>query len=88
MNTIPAQDIKKRGMKAIEEIIKDGPVHVIRNNKPQYVVLSEEQYDELVESKQAAYIARVRTSLEDVKKGRVQKFKNAEELLKTIEKEE
>jgi PHD/YefM family antitoxin component YafN of YafNO toxin-antitoxin module len=88
MNTVAAQDIKKRGIKAVEEIIKDGPVHVIRNNKPQYVVLSEEQYSELVESQQAAYVARVRASLEDVKKGRVHKFKNAEELSKAIEKEE
>ena len=67
MNTIAAQDIKRRGMKAVDEIIDEGPVHVIKNNRPQYVILSEELYNDLVEEHSAAYVARVRTSLKDVK---------------------
>ena len=88
MNTIAAQDIKRRGMKAVDEIIEEGPVYVIKNNRPQYVILSEELYNELVEEHSAAYVARVRASLEDVKAKRVHKFKNAEELLRAIEKED
>ncbi len=88
MKTIAAQDIKKRGMKAVDEIIKDGPVHVIKNNRLQYVILSEDLYSELLDERNSAYISRVKTSLEDVKKGRVRKFKNAEELLNAIEKED
>ncbi len=88
MNTIAAQDIKRRGMKAVDEIIHEGPVHVIKNNKPQYVILSEELYDELIEEQSAAYIARIRASLEDVNAKRIRTFKNAEELLRAIEKED
>ena len=44
MNTIPAQELKRRGLAAIDEVIAKGDVHVIRNNQPQYVVLSEERY--------------------------------------------
>lgn len=88
MNTIAAQDIKRRGMKAVDEIIKEGPVHVIKNNKPQYVIISEDLYNELVEEQSAAYVARVRTSLEDVKAKRVRTYKNAEELLRAIDQED
>ncbi len=88
MNTIAAQDIKRRGMKAVDEIIHEGPVHVIKNNKPQYVILSEELYGELMEEQSAAYVARVRTSLEDVKAKRLRTYKNAEELLRAIDRED
>jgi PHD/YefM family antitoxin component YafN of YafNO toxin-antitoxin module len=73
MNTIAAQDIKRRGISAVDEALKNGPVHVVKNNQPQYVVLSEERYRELIEAEDEAYIARVRASLEDVKAGRVKR---------------
>src|SRR6185369_13742141 len=87
MNTIPAQDIKRRGIAAVDDIIANGDVHVIRNNQPQYVVLSEERYQELVAEANEAYLARVRTSLEDVKAGRVKKFTTADDLLKALDTE-
>ena len=37
--TIPAQVVKRRGMSALNEQLKDGPVWVIANNTPKYVVL-------------------------------------------------
>ena len=88
MNTIASQEIKRRGIAAVDEKLDQGPVHVIKNNKPQYVILSEERYDELVAAESDAYLARVRASLEDVKAGRVRKFKDAKALLKAIEQEE
>lgn len=88
MNAVPAQEIKRKGISAVDEALQKGPVHVIRNNQPQYVVLSEERYRELVEAEDEAYIARVRTSLEDVKAGRVRRFKSAAELLKALEEED
>lgn len=88
MKTIAAQDIKRRGISAVDEAMKEGPVHVIKNNQPQYVVLSEERYRQLVEAEDEAYIARVRASLEDVKAGRVRRFRSAGELLKAIEAED
>lgn len=85
MNSIPAQELKRRGIAAVDDLIAKGDVHVIRNNEPQYVVLSEARYQELVAEANEAYLARVRASLEDVKAGRVKKFKTAEELLKAID---
>ncbi len=85
MNVISAQELKRRGIAAVDDVIAKGDVHVIRNNQPQYVVLSESRYQELVAEAQEAYLARVRASLEDVKAGRVEKFKTADDLLKTLD---
>jgi len=87
MNTIPAQEIKRRGISAVDEPLKDGPVHVIKNNQPQYVVISEEHYQELVSAGDEAYMARIKTALEDVKAGRAKKFKKVDDLLKAVEEE-
>jgi len=85
MNTIPAQELKRRGLAAIDEAIAKGDVHVIRNSQPQYVVLSEERYRELVAEAEEAYVARVKASLQDVKAGRVRTFASAEELLQALD---
>lgn len=37
--TMPAQVVKRRGMSALNAQLKDGPVWVIANNTPKYVVL-------------------------------------------------
>ena len=88
MNTVPAQEIKRRGISVVDEILKDGAVYVIKNNQPQYVVLTGDRYQELLAAENEAYMARVRASFEDVKAGRVYRFKNAQELLKAIEQED
>ena len=85
MNTIPAQEIKRRGIAAVDSMITTGDVHVIRNNKPEYVVLTEARYQELVAEAEEAYVARVKASLEDVKAGRVRRFASADELLKALD---
>jgi PHD/YefM family antitoxin component YafN of YafNO toxin-antitoxin module len=87
MNTVAAQDIKRKGISAVDEALKEGPVHVIKNNQPQYVVLSEERYRELVEAEDEAYIARVRASLEDVKAGRVKRG-TAKDLIRELDLED
>ena len=81
MNTIPSQDIKRRGISAVDEALKKGPVHVIRNNCPQYVVLTEEDYQALLDAQQDAYVARLKAAVEDVKAGRVKRFTTADDLL-------
>ncbi len=88
MNTLTAQEIKRKGISAVDEVLKQGPVHIIKNNQPQYVVLTEERYHDLLEAEDEAYTARIRASLEDLKAGRVRRFKNAKELLKAIQQEE
>jgi PHD/YefM family antitoxin component YafN of YafNO toxin-antitoxin module len=88
MNAIPAKEIKRRGIAAVDDLIAKGDIHVIRNNQPQYVVLSEERYQELKTAEQEACYARVRASLEDIKEGRVKTFKTVEDLLKAIDADE
>jgi PHD/YefM family antitoxin component YafN of YafNO toxin-antitoxin module len=88
MNTIPAQELKRRGIAAVDGLIESGDVHVIRNNRPEYVVLTEARYQELVAEAEEAYVARVKASLEDVKAGRVRKFASVDELLQALDAEE
>lgn len=83
MNSVPAQEIKRRGISAVDEILEKGPVHIIKNNQPRYVVLSEERYQELASAENEAYMARVRASIEDVKAGRVKRG-TAKELIKEL----
>jgi PHD/YefM family antitoxin component YafN of YafNO toxin-antitoxin module len=83
MNTIPAQELKRRGIAAVDGLITQGDVHVIRNNRPEYVVLTEARYQELVAEAEEAYVARVKESLEDVKAGRVKRG-SAADLIKEL----
>lgn len=85
MYVIPAQEIKRRGIGAVDELIAKGDLHVIRNNQPQYVVLSEARYRELIVAEQEAHLARVRAALEDVAAGRVRQFASAADLLKALD---
>jgi PHD/YefM family antitoxin component YafN of YafNO toxin-antitoxin module len=84
MNTIPAQEVKRRGIAAVDELITKGDLHIIRNNQPQYVVLSEQRYQDLLEAQEEAYAARMRASLEDLKAGRVRRFAAADELMAAL----
>ncbi|MBK5935888.1 MULTISPECIES: type II toxin-antitoxin system Phd/YefM family antitoxin [Halorhodospira] len=52
-NVISAQEIKRRGISAVDQALKNGPVHVIQRNRPRYVILSEESYQRLSEGTQA-----------------------------------
>jgi len=87
MNTVAAQDIKRKGISAVDEALKEGPVYVIKNNQPQYVVLTEVRYRELIEAEDEAYTARLRKSLEDMKAGRVRRGA-AEDLIRELELED
>ena len=87
MNTIPAQDIKRRGISAVDEALRAGPVHVIKNNRPSYVVLTEAAYGELLESSQDAARARLRASLEDLDTGRTNRYENADALMQALDDE-
>ena len=80
MRTIPAREIKRRGIGAVDEALKDGPVHVIKNDEPTYVILAEEYYRELLEANEEAYLSRVMAALADVQTGRVRRV-TAEQLI-------
>lgn len=52
-NTITAQELKRRGISAVDDALRRGPVHVIQRNRPRYVILSEEEYARLADRLQA-----------------------------------
>jgi PHD/YefM family antitoxin component YafN of YafNO toxin-antitoxin module len=54
-----------------------------RNNKPQYMVLSEERYQELMAAEHEAHYAPVRESLQDLKEGRLKRCA-ADDLIKGL----
>jgi len=53
------QEIKRRGIGAVDDLLAEGPVHVITRNEPRYVVMDECRYQELVDAYHEAYVARV-----------------------------
>jgi PHD/YefM family antitoxin component YafN of YafNO toxin-antitoxin module len=87
MNVVPAQEIKRRGIAAVDEALTQGPVHIIKNNRPQYVVLTEERYNELLEAQEEAALARIKASLEDARAGRVTRHDSVKALMKRLDSE-
>ena len=71
MRTIPAREIKRRGISVVDDDLKEGPVFVIKNDRPSYVILAQEQYQALVEAQEEAYLTGIQTPLDDVKAVRV-----------------
>jgi PHD/YefM family antitoxin component YafN of YafNO toxin-antitoxin module len=74
-NIVAAQDVKRRGLIAIEERLGAGPVHVVKRNRPVCVVLSQEDYEELVHE---AASARLAASLADLREGRTKSARVSE----------
>ena len=54
MNTLTAAELKRRGMAAIEDGLRRGPVHIVKRNRPAAVVLSEDDYQRLTQGEAAA----------------------------------
>ena len=52
-NTLSVAELKRRGMAAIEEGLRRGPVHIVKRNKPAAVVLSEDEYKRLAHGRVA-----------------------------------
>ncbi|MBK8741244.1 MAG: type II toxin-antitoxin system Phd/YefM family antitoxin [Betaproteobacteria bacterium] len=50
-NTLTIAEIKRRGMAAIDEGLRHGPVHIVKRNKLAAVVLSEDDYQRLTNGK-------------------------------------
>ena len=70
MNMIAAQEIKRRGITAVDDLLDQGPVCVVKNNRPRYVVMSEPEFDVLMHDLAEARLA---ASGADLKAGRVRK---------------
>ena len=65
LNTIPAQTLKRGGISAVDKALENGPVHVIKNNRPQYVIMSSEQYEALNEKQKSATSAKKTDQIQD-----------------------
>jgi len=48
MNSLTIAELKRRGMAAIEDGLRLGPLHIVKRNRPTAVVLSEDEYQRLV----------------------------------------
>ncbi len=84
MSTMPVQEIKRRGMSAVDEALEDGPVHLVKSNRVEYVVMSKNDYEELMNDLTEARLA---ASEMDLREGRVRRG-SAEKLMKTLVSEE
>lgn len=81
MSSIPAREIKRRGMAAVEEALAEGPVQVVRDDEVRYVVLSAADYQTLLDDLAEA---RLRASEADLAAGRAKRTTPAK-LLAEIE---
>ena len=75
MVTIAAQEVKRRGIGAVDDMIAREPVHIVKNNRPMYVVLREEDYQSMIED---LALARVGASEADLSAGRIRKGTTAD----------
>ena len=82
MSSIAAREIKRRGMAAVEEALREGPVTVVRDDEARYVILRTEDYQALLNDLAEA---RLRASEADVAAGRFRKT-TTKELLAEIAK--
>ncbi len=85
MNILPAQEVKRRGVVALDEALTHGPVHIIKNNRPSCVVLTEDHYRELLELQDEVDQIRLQASLEELRHGRVMRHASADELLRHLD---
>jgi PHD/YefM family antitoxin component YafN of YafNO toxin-antitoxin module len=83
MNMIAAQEIKRRGMAAVDTLLHQGPVRIVKNNRPRYVIMRETEYDHLMNDLAEARLA---ASEADLKAGRIRKG-TAAELMAELRKE-
>ena len=51
MNILTVAELKRRGMAAIEDGLRHGPLHIVKRNKPAAVVISEDDYRYLAHGK-------------------------------------
>ena len=70
MNMIASQEIKRRGMAAVDHLLDQGPVRIVKNNRARYVVMSETEFEVLMSDLAEARLA---ASEADLKVGRIRK---------------
>ena len=84
MNMIAAQEIKRRGMAAVDHLLDQGPVRIVKNNRPRYVVMRDTEFDVMMSDLAEARLA---ASEDDLKAGRIRKG-TAANLMAELRKED
>ena len=64
MNAIAANELKRHGISAVEQLLANGPVHIIKRNQPVCVMLTEDEYEKLTKAAQAAVSANTHTVMD------------------------
>lgn len=77
---IAVQDVKRHGMGVVDGALRDGPVTIVRNNRPAYIVISPEEFESLESELREA---RVLASLAERKEG-LYKSGNSADVMKDI----
>lgn len=69
MRSIPAREIKRCGIGAVDPHVQSGPVYVIKNDEPRYVVMDLGHYAELVDALDEISVIRAREALAQARDG-------------------
>lgn len=64
MNILTNEQIKRRGIAAVEDALRHGPVHLIKRNRPAAVVMTETEFTRLTALDKPKAGLRKRTSME------------------------
>lgn len=67
MNTLAATEIKRRGMGIADPLLAKGPVYIIKNNRPQYVLLREADFASLMKRNASATAPKEASAAADFK---------------------
>lgn len=73
---------------AVDEALREGPVHIIKNNRPSYVVLTEAAFDELLQTQQEVARESLRASLKDLKAGRTKRYDDVDALMQALDSDD
>ncbi len=64
MNILTNEQIKRRGISAVEEALRQGPVHLAKRNRPAAVAMSEAEFTRLTALDKPGTEATKKTSME------------------------
>ena len=64
MNILTNEQIKRRGIAAVEDALRHGPVHLVKRNRPAAVVVTEAEFTRLSSLDEAATGSKKMTSME------------------------
>ena len=73
MRTIAATELEQHGLGVVEEALAEGPLRVLKHDRPWFVIMSETEYQLLMEDQAEAGLARVQESLADIAAGCVRR---------------